>query len=62
MIFKELKLENFKSHINSIIKFEKGTTIILGENGAGMSSIFEGINFALYISERNQCIHLLLLY
>lgn len=48
MIFKELKLENFKSHINSVIKFQKGTTIILGENGAGKSSILEGINFALY--------------
>ena len=48
MIFKQLVLKNFKSHINSEINFKKGTTIILGKNGAGKSSIFEGINFALY--------------
>ena len=48
MIFKKLTLKNFKSHINTEIEFDKGTTIILGDNGAGKSSIFEGINFALY--------------
>lgn len=48
MIFKKLTLENFKSHINTEIEFDKGTTIVLGDNGAGKSSIFEGINFALY--------------
>lgn len=48
MIFKKLTLQNFKSHINTEIEFNKGTTIILGDNGAGKSSIFEGINFALY--------------
>lgn len=48
MIFKKLKLQNFKSHIDTEIEFNKGTTIILGDNGAGKSSIFEGINFALY--------------
>ena len=48
MIFKKLTLKNFKSHINTEIEFNKGTTIILGDNGAGKSSIFEGINFALY--------------
>ena len=48
MIFKELTLKNFKSHIDTTIEFKKGTTIVLGDNGAGKSSIFEGINFALY--------------
>ena len=48
MIFKKLTLQNFKSHIDTEIEFNKGTTIILGDNGAGKSSIFEGINFALY--------------
>lgn len=48
MIFKKLVLKNFKSHINTEVEFHKGTTIILGDNGAGKSSIFEGINFALY--------------
>lgn len=48
MIFKKLTLKNFKSHINTEIEFDRGTTIILGDNGAGKSSIFEGISFALY--------------
>lgn len=48
MIFKKLVLKNFKSHVNTEVEFHKGTTIILGDNGAGKSSIFEGINFALY--------------
>ena len=48
MIFKTLTLKNFKSHRDTEINFKKGTTIVLGDNGAGKSSIFEGINFALY--------------
>ena len=50
MIFNNLKLKNFKSHVNSSINFEKGVTLVLGENGAGKSSIFEAITFALFIA------------
>ena len=31
MIFKTLTLKNFKSHIDTSINFNKGTTIILGK-------------------------------
>ncbi len=48
MIFKRLKLRNFKSYANEIINFDKGITVIVGENGAGKSSIFEAISFALF--------------
>ena len=48
MIFKNLKLKNFKSHVNSSINFEKGVTLVVGENGAGKSSIFEAMTFALF--------------
>lgn len=48
MIFESLKLKNFKSHEDSIIKFNKGITVVVGENGAGKSSILEGISFALF--------------
>jgi exonuclease SbcC len=48
MIFKKLKLTNFKSHQNTIIGFDKGITVIVGENGAGKSTILEAISFALF--------------
>ena len=48
MIFKRLKLKNFKSYANEVINFDKGITVIVGENGAGKSSIFEAISFALF--------------
>ena len=48
MIFKRLRLKNFKSYSNEIINFDKGITVIVGQNGAGKSSIFEAISFALY--------------
>ena len=48
MIFTKLKLNNFKSHKNTVIEFDKGITVIVGENGAGKSTIFEAISFALF--------------
>ena len=48
MIFKRLRLKNFKSYSNEVINFDKGITVIVGENGAGKSSIFEDISFALF--------------
>ncbi len=48
MIFTNLKLINFKSHENTLIKFDKGISVIVGENGAGKSTILEGISFALF--------------
>ena len=48
MIFKRLRLKNFKSYANEVITFNKGITVIVGENGAGKSSIFEAISFALF--------------
>ena len=48
MILKKLVLKNFKSHKSTVVDFEKGITIIVGENGAGKSSILEGITYALF--------------
>ncbi len=48
MIFTKLKLNNFKSHENTTINFEKGISVIVGENGAGKSTILEAISFALF--------------
>ena len=48
MIFTRLKLNNFKSHEHSVISFDKGISVIVGENGAGKSTILEAISFALF--------------
>lgn len=48
MIFKNLVLKNFKSHENTSIDFNPGITVIVGENGAGKSTIFEAISYALF--------------
>ncbi|RMD47086.1 MAG: hypothetical protein D6831_00600, partial [Aquificota bacterium] len=49
MILKRLYLKNFLAHEDSEINFsQKGITVFIGENGAGKSSIIEGIMFALF--------------
>ena len=48
MIFIKLTLNNFKSHKDTVIDFGPGISIIVGENGAGKSSILDGISFALF--------------
>jgi len=48
MIIERLAMENFKSHRNTQIDFETGISIIIGENGAGKSSILEAVSFALF--------------
>ena len=48
MIFTNLKLKNFKSYLNTNINLASGITIIVGENGAGKSTILEAISFALF--------------
>lgn len=48
MIFTKLTLKDFKSHKNTVIDFEPGISIIVGENGAGKSTILEAISFALF--------------
>ena len=48
MIFTKLRLNNFKSHQNTTIEFKNGISVIVGENGAGKSTILEAIGFALF--------------
>ncbi len=40
-------LTNFLSHRQTEVSFDRGVTVIVGENGAGKSSILEAIYFAL---------------
>ncbi|EDP74227.1 AAA family ATPase [Hydrogenivirga sp. 128-5-R1-1] len=49
MILKSLYLENFLAHEETKLNFaENGITVLIGDNGAGKSSILEAIQFALY--------------
>ncbi len=48
MIFTKLELENFKSHKKTSIDFNSGISLIIGENGAGKSTIVEVTSVALY--------------
>jgi DNA repair protein SbcC/Rad50 len=44
----ELKLHNWKSHINSEFKFTAGTNVLIGNMGSGKSSVLQAISFALF--------------
>ncbi len=44
----EVELGNFLSHSNTKLGFNKGVTVFVGQNGAGKSSIIDGITFALF--------------
>ena len=50
MLPKYLKVKGFRSYIDTEINFESfgNTFVVLGENGAGKSSIIEMITTALY--------------
>lgn len=43
-----LHLKNFKSHVDTEVKFKPGLNIFLGEVGAGKTSILEAISYALF--------------
>ncbi|MGD9628732.1 MAG: AAA family ATPase [Pyrinomonadaceae bacterium] len=48
MLIKRVELENIKSHISSTFEFERGSTAITGENGAGKTTIIEAIAWTLF--------------
>lgn len=48
MHIKKVELENIKSHADATFEFERGTTAISGENGAGKTTIIEAIAWALF--------------
>jgi putative ATP-dependent endonuclease of OLD family len=47
MIFTRLELKNFKSHAKTAIDFNSGISLIVGQNGAGKSTIFEAIDLVM---------------
>ena len=53
MILKSVALSNFVSHEESNIDFATGVNMIVGQNGAGKSSIVDAIKFALFNERRS---------
>ncbi|MCL5782622.1 MAG: AAA family ATPase [Candidatus Thermoplasmatota archaeon] len=56
MMIRNLELHNFLSHENSVVSFDQGVNIIVGQNGAGKSSIIDAIKFALFGDRRGDSI------
>lgn len=48
MIIDGLRLKNFISHTDTGVEFSGGINVILGQNGAGKSSLMDAIRFALF--------------
>ena len=48
MFIKRVELENIKSYADAAFDFERGSTAITGENGAGKTTIIEAIAWTLF--------------
>jgi exonuclease SbcC len=47
-VIKSIELRNWKTHKNTKLDFSKGTNILIGQMGAGKSSLMDAISFALF--------------
>ncbi len=48
MMIERLEVKNFRSHRHSIVEFDRGINVMVGDNGAGKTSLLEAVNFALF--------------
>lgn len=58
MILTKVDIRDFKSYKSTTVKFDKGISVIIGENGSGKTSILESINFALFKQKPNASINM----
>jgi len=47
-MLKKIKLQNWKAHKQSEYEFKPGTNVIIGQMGAGKSSILQAISYAIF--------------
>ena len=47
-MIKSIELVDFLSHSDTKLEFDNNTTVFVGQNGAGKSSIIDAITFALF--------------
>ncbi|MGC8547522.1 MAG: AAA family ATPase [Candidatus Micrarchaeia archaeon] len=43
-----IELKNWKTHKDTVLRFSKGTNILVGQMGAGKSSVMDAISYALF--------------
>jgi exonuclease SbcC len=53
VILKKVDIRDFRSHEHTVVDFEEGISVIVGENGSGKTSILESVNFALFKQKPN---------
>jgi len=44
----QVKLKNWKSHLNTDLRFSDGTNVLAGTMGAGKSAVLDAITYALF--------------
>ncbi|NJE48524.1 DNA double-strand break repair ATPase Rad50 [Thermococcus sp. 9N3] len=49
MRVRKIEIRNFRAHRKSVVEFSDGINLIIGQNGAGKSSILEAIFASLYL-------------
>ena len=47
-MIRSIRLQNFRSHKDSIFEFKNGTNVIVGAMGSGKSSIMDGLSYGIF--------------
>jgi exonuclease SbcC len=53
LILKNVEIRDFRSHRRTVVDFDEGISVIVGDNGSGKTSILESVNFALFKQKPN---------
>jgi len=48
VILKRVDIQDFRSHERTTVDFDRGISVIVGDNGSGKTSILDSVNFALF--------------
>ncbi len=54
MFIESVRLHNFLSFYDETVELDRGLTVIVGHNGSGKTSIFQGIKFAMGSNQRDE--------